>query len=245
MTDPDILKPIKITTSVCAKDHLNETLLRLRLNIPDQAYPYFAGQRLKLYNATGIGRDYCLSSVPGLDNFLELHISLTPNGALMPWIFEELEVGAQVQIGPASSDFHCTASHQKPILLIGTGIALAPLYGILREALIKNQHKADIRLFHETHNKDEYYIIQDLILLQTEYSNFSYKHFVSGSQPNSVDTNLIHTSEMAFGDLTDLRDWEIFLCGDQNMIERVKHDALELNANANFILEEPFKMPNW
>ncbi|MGJ0428385.1 oxygenase [Methylobacter sp.] len=236
----------KIRTYLAAKDQLNDTIIRLRLYLPEEGYDYYAGQCLTLYNNEGVGRMYCLSSVPGLDDFLELQISLTSHGALIPWIYGELQVGDQVRISPASGDcFYLPGDLSQPIMLIGTGIALAPLYGILRDALIKHGHKGDIRLFHQTHSPDEYYLIPELMALQTEYPNFSYTHFIHGKSPVNValDVPEKSTSEMAFGTIEDLSFWQLFLCGDPSVIKEVKQDAILLGAKENNIFETPFAMP--
>jgi ferredoxin-NADP reductase len=137
-----LLTAEKIRTCLIAKDRLNDTIIRLRLGIPETGYDYYAGQCLTLYNNQGVGRTYCLSSVPGLDDFLELQICLTPHGALTSWIYGELKAGDQVRISPASGDcFYLPGNNRQPIMLIGTGIALAALYGILRDALVKNRHR--------------------------------------------------------------------------------------------------------
>lgn len=235
----------KIRTYVAAKDQLNDTIVRLRLYIPEEGYDYYAGQCLMLYDNRGIGRSYCLSSVPELDDFLELQISLTSNGALISWIHEELQVGDQVRIGLASGDcFYLPSNLHQPIMLIGTGIALAPLYGILRDALVKNGHKGDIRLFHQTHSPDEYYLIPELMALQAEYPNFSYTHFIRGKNPINIALDVAEktTSEMAFGTIEDLSPWQLFLCGDPLVIKEVKQAAMLLGAKEKNIFETPFTM---
>jgi ferredoxin-NADP reductase len=234
----------KIRTCLIAKDRLNDTIIRLRLGIPETGYDYYAGQCLKLYNNQGVGRTYCLSSVPGLDDFLELQICLTPHGALTNWIYGELKAGDQIRISPASGDcFYLPGNNRQPIMLIGTGIALAALYGILRDALVKNKHKGDIRLFHQTHSPDEYYLIQELMALQAKYPNFSYTHFIYCKNPVNIDVSARSTSEMAFGTIGQLSHWQLFLCGDPSVIKEVKQDALLLGAKEDNIFEMPFTLP--
>lgn len=248
MKTPAVSAPAKkIRTYLMAKDQLNDTIIRLRLHIPEEGYDYYAGQCLTLYNKKGEGRLYCLSSVPGLDDFLELQISLIPNGTLVPWIYEELNVGDQVRISPASGDcFYLPGNLHQPMLLIGTGIALAALYGILRDALVKNGHKGDIRLFHQTHSPDEYYLIQELMALQAKYPHFSYTHFIYGKDPINAAFGVPErsTSEMAFGTISDLSDWQLFLCGDPSVIKAARQDAMSLGAKRKNIFEMPFAMPN-
>lgn len=232
----------QVKTRVCSIERLNESVVRIRLKSPPD-YPYFAGQHLRLYNDDGLSRAYCLSSVPGLDDYLELQITLAPGGKMVPWIYEHLKGGSEVRISRASGHcFYAPGNRTQPIILVGTGIALAPVYGIVRDALIKNGHTGPIQLYHETHGKSEYYLVQELKNLEKQYPNLTYTHYLSGKDV-PVDVADMSASEMALGTLHDLGDWRIYLCGDPAMIAEVTKDALLLGAKRENLYTLPFRMP--
>ncbi|MDC6379518.1 iron-sulfur-binding ferredoxin reductase [Pseudomonas graminis] len=168
----EIFDPLRdgLPATVVGADWLSPSVLRLRLN-PERPLRYRAGQHLVLWTASGVARPYSLASVPGDDPFLEFHIDCQRQGAFAdaartlqpgdPIRLGELQGGA-LQYDPDWQD--------RPLLLLAAGTGLAPLWGVLREAL-RQGHQGEIRLLHLAREPQEHYLSHALSELANQHSN--------------------------------------------------------------------------
>lgn len=121
-------------------------VLCLRL-LPRRPLRYQAGQHVSLFTDRGVARAYSLASLPE-DGFLEFHLDCRRPGAFCDFA-RQLREGDALRIGPVfGGALHYDPLWQaQPLLLLAGGTGLAPLYGILREAL-RQGHSGPIRLLH-------------------------------------------------------------------------------------------------
>src|ERR1700690_487112 len=143
---------------VCAVERFNDEIRAVRLR-PSTPYPYRAGQFLRLFKDARTSRNYSLASVAALDDELIIHVRRFPDGLVSGWIFEHLKPGAGVTISESFGDcFYVPGSPDQNILLLGTGCGLAPLYGIVRDAL-HSGHRGRICLYHGSRETSGLYLI--------------------------------------------------------------------------------------
>lgn len=151
-------------------DWLDGQVLRLRL-LPERPLRYRAGQHALLWNASGIVRPYSFASVPGEDPWLEFHLDCGQAGAFCDSA-RDLCIGDNLRLG----QLHAGALHYelewqvRPLLLLAAGTGLAPLWGLLREAL-NNGHTGPIRLLHFC--RGESYLRVSLQALAEQHGNLS------------------------------------------------------------------------
>ncbi|MFJ4371966.1 iron-sulfur-binding ferredoxin reductase [Pseudomonas japonica] len=145
---------------VVAADWRGE-VLRLRLQ-PLNGLRYQAGQHLLLWNAAGVARPYSLASVPAEDPWLEFHIDCRQPGAFCTEA-RRLAVGDELRLGELRSGaLHYDPEWQdRPLWLLAAGTGLAPLWGILREAL-RQEHRGPIRLLHLAREGAGHYLAEEL-----------------------------------------------------------------------------------
>ena len=151
-------------------DWLSGDVLRLRL-MPERPLRYHAGQHLLLWTESGIARPYSLASIPVDDSWLEFHLDCSRPGtfseaALTLAIGDRLRLG-QLHAGALRYD---PDWQSRPLLLMASGTGLAPLWGILREAL-RREHQGPIRLMHFC--RGESYLQAALMHLAAKHSNLS------------------------------------------------------------------------
>lgn len=153
-----------IGASVVGVDWLSQTVLRLRLE-PERLLRYQAGQHLVLWSAGGVARPYSLASLPGEDRFLEFHLDCRQPGAFCA-AARQLRVGDAMRLGELRGGaLHYDPDWQeRPLWLLAAGTGLAPLWGILREAL-RQDHHGPIRLLHLAHDDGEHYLAEALMTL--------------------------------------------------------------------------------
>lgn len=153
---------------VTALQWLGAEVLRVRVQ-PDTPLRYQAGQHLVLWSAEGVARPYSLASVPGEDQALEFHLDCRHAGAFCS-AARALQVGDSLRLGELRGGaLHYDPDWQeRPLWLLAAGTGLAPLWGILREAL-RQQHQGAIRVVHLAHEPAGHYLAGPLAELAGQY----------------------------------------------------------------------------
>lgn len=235
---------IEIETTVKSIDLLNPEVIRIRLLRPNN-YEYYPGQYLTLFNSAGVGRSYSIASIPVEEDFLELHIRLVPGGQVSGWAHSEVKAGDTVRITEPNGDcFYMVNDKQQPMLLIGTGTGLAPLYGIAREA-IRQGHTGHIHLYHGSRTLDGHatpyglYLVNELKALAQAHDQFIYHPCVSsGHVPEGMRQG--RANDLALEDHKDLSGWRVYLCGREDMVKATKQKTFLAGASLKDIYSDPF-----
>ncbi|MBC3482602.1 iron-sulfur-binding ferredoxin reductase [Pseudomonas sp. SWRI77] len=151
-----------VPATVCELDWFGD-VLRLRLR-PERALRYQAGQHLVLWNGA-VARPYSLASLPGEDALLEFHVDCQRPGAFCDQA-RALQVGDELRLG----ELRGGALHYDPdwqdraLWLLAAGTGLAPLWGILREAL-RQGHRGEIRVLHVAREHAGHYLAEPLLAM--------------------------------------------------------------------------------
>ncbi len=240
--DIEVTLPGKVSGKLAAQvsriEYLNADIVGIKMR-PASPFTYHAGQFVNFYKDEMTARCYSLASVPDLDEELSLHVRKVPGGQMSSWIFEHLREGDSITISEASGDcFYVPGNPEQGILLIGTGSGLAPLYGIIRDAL-RHGHTGQIRLYHGSYNTDGLYLVEQLRSLAERHGNFSYIPCVSGGE--AADGYALGTVlDVALCGDPDLSGWRVFLCGNPDMVNAAKRAVFLAGASARDIFADPF-----
>jgi NAD(P)H-flavin reductase/ferredoxin len=157
-----------IEASVLSSDWLSRDVLRLCLE-PEHPLRYSAGQHQVLWLGNGVARPYSLASLPGEDGFLEFHLDCSHPGAFCD-AARTLRPGDSVRLGELQGGaLHYDPDWQdRPLLLLAAGTGLAPLWGVLREAL-RREHRGAIHLIHLARDRQAHYLAGPLGSLADVY----------------------------------------------------------------------------
>jgi NAD(P)H-flavin reductase/ferredoxin len=230
----------KLQAQVTAVERLGGgDILGIRLE-PQTAFDYRAGQFIRFYRDEHLARSYSLASVPALDGDLSLHVRLVPDGAMTGWMAEHLKAGDVVTISEASGEcFYTPNKPEQNLLLVGTGSGLAPLYGIIRDAL-HSGHRGNIRLYHGSVSADGFYMDAPLRELERAYPNFKYVPCVSGDGflPDHARRGMV--LDVALAEHEKLSGWRVFLCGHPAMVKSGMQKTFLAGASLSEILADPF-----
>ncbi|MDQ6966954.1 MAG: FAD-binding oxidoreductase, partial [Mariprofundaceae bacterium] len=223
---------------VLDKKSLNETVMRLRLQRPE-GFSYRAGQFINLLRPEdGLVRSYSLASTEA-DDFLELHIKRVPDGKMSQWIFDTLKFDDSLEFfGPAGDCFYVPGKEEQPLLLVGTGTGLAPLYGILQEVL-KHGHSGPVHLMHASLAAAGLYLERELRELAALHADFSYLPCVlHGEAPEGgKQGNIANLPTQVLGALNGYR---VFLCGDPAIVNSLRQNVFLGGASMQDIFSDPF-----
>ena len=227
-----------INATVKQLDLLNDEIMEVVLDCQNR-FDYRAGQFINLYLNQTISRSYSLASVPQLDRYLHFHVRRLPDGQMSNWIHKTLKIDDEVTISlPLGNCFYTTGRPEQNLLLIGTGSGLAPLYGIIRDALNQG-HLGEIYLFHGSRELAGFYLQTTLDQLSKQHSNFHYLPCISGQESaNGYATG--RADNLAFQQISDLKNWRVFLCGHPEMVNTAKRRAFLAGASMQDIYLDAF-----
>lgn len=216
---------LDIKASISELALLNHNVIKLCLS-PSEKFECDPGQYLTLINPEHIARSYSIANNPEKDTFIELHIRLIAQGKMSAWLKNTAAIGSEVIVrGPAGNCFYSAdEDNSHPIIMVGTGTGLAPLYGIAHEALAK-RHKGQIILFHGALNEADLYLTDALQELDKNNDNFTYEPCVlNGDDGTFYQTGDIQEITMA-AIPDDKANIHLFLCGAPEMVNSLKTKA--------------------
>jgi CDP-4-dehydro-6-deoxyglucose reductase len=197
---------------------LNDFVLRVRMRA-EGPFDYYAGQFISLCRDDGLARSYSLASLPS-ENELELHVRRIPGGAMSEWLHQQVRDTPVWLQGPAGNCFYVPGKPEEPLLLAGAGTGLAPLYGILRDALLRG-HSGPIWLFHGARDPSGLYLRSELIALAEAHPNFHYvRSVLRDGNDNEIETGLL--DQCILGRFPKLAGWKGYVCGDPQLVNSLR-----------------------
>ncbi|MBX2857149.1 MAG: 2Fe-2S iron-sulfur cluster binding domain-containing protein [Cellvibrionaceae bacterium] len=236
-SSPDSVQ--KVPAVVKEKTFIGKNTLRLRLRA---AINYQPGQYLTVWKDAKLARSYSIASVASLQPELEFHIKHIPQGEFSNWVATALQTGDTLYLqGPMGTCFYTSGKPEQPLVLAGIGTGLAPLYGILREAL-EQQHSGEVFLYVGAKSSENFYYVEKLKQLESSYSNVQVKFIC---QHTTAD----HSGDYYVpGDIyeiikqrhPDMKQHKIFLCGAESFVRKLKKQCFLAGANMNEILVDTF-----
>ncbi|GAB2199224.1 FAD-binding oxidoreductase [Sessilibacter sp. MAH4] len=196
---------------------------------------YSPGQFINLSfntNQTTYTRSYSIASVPNLDSNIILHVKKHDHGVFGQWLESNQDLSKNIEVsGPFGQCFYTSDLEELTtgLLLVGISTGLAPLYGILRDALQQGYDKP-IHLVFGAKTDDGLYLLEQLKELPDANKNVQL-HFVtqkSFTQQSSSNTPVIDV----LGNV-DIYDYcanlpldystqAAFICGAQTFVNKLK-----------------------
>ena len=233
--DMDLQSP----ATVVGHTLLSDDVLRLRLK-PQSDFVYRAGQFINIWKTAKLARSYSLASVAQLDDFLELHIRRIPSGELSSWLHDEIKIGDELKIQSASGDcFYVPGDVEQKLLLAGTGTGLAPLIGIVRDAIAQG-HKGEIHLIHGVRRHQDLYLHQTLLDMAEKYSQLRYYSNVLEADNDSQQKTNRPLEQQILDIAVEPAQWKAYLCGDAAIVNTLKKTLFMSGMAMGSIYSDPF-----
>ncbi|MEI7839414.1 MAG: FAD-binding oxidoreductase [Methylococcaceae bacterium] len=227
-----------LEAEVIEKKNLSTNVIFLKLK-SKEPLAFFAGQFVNLRRDDGVIRSYSIANIHNGEHELEFHIRILRNGQFSRWVADELEIGMSLSFSHAQGNCHYVERQtEQPLLLIGTGTGLAPLYGIIRDAL-SHKHQGEIHLFHGSRDASGLYLEKKLIALTQQYPNFHYTPCLSGSDISEKYTQG-RANQIALEKFPKLNGWRVYLCGQPEMVLHSKRAAYLQGASLKDISADAF-----
>lgn len=220
----------QISANIAALEPLSANVMRVRVACTDP-FDFRAGQYITLMREDGLARSYSIASLPD-DGHLDLHIRCLPNGRMSEWIHTHARPGDNVRVlGPSGDCFYIPKAPEQPLLLAGTGTGLAPLYGVLRDA-VRHHHSGPIHLFHGAINESGLYLRDELARIASTYSNVDYIPTLL-ERDGPLDQVILNRFPKFAG-------WRAYLCGDPALVQSLKKKLFLRGADLRNIHADAF-----
>lgn len=228
-----------IPARIIAVDHLSESVVRLRLQ-PETRFEYEAGQYVSLRRLDGLARSYSLASLPS-EPWLELHLRRMPEGRMSTWAYEDARPGMSVAIrGPYGTCCYPADQSTAPMVLVGVGTGLAPLWGVVRQALASG-HTGPITLIRGAVDPEGLYMHEELRELARAHPQLRIRTSVlrggdAEFEEGAIDALTVEYLRQAGNAPAHLA----FVCGDAAIVQRVRRALFLADVSARRIFVDAF-----
>lgn len=228
-----------LAAKVIERKKVTTDIARIRIARPAQM-EIIPGQFIHICVDEHTRRSYSVANQAMQDNFIELHVRHVPGGKVSPWLTEQIEPGDLVNLaGPYGACFYTEDARDQPLILAGTSTGLAPLLGILKDALAQG-HRGSIDLYHGAVSPDGLYLRDTLrgIAQAHEQVNIHWST-LNGANPNEQ----IHATPI--GELIKqqhpcTKDLRAYLCGAPAFVKAIKRDLFLSGTPFQQIFSDPF-----
>ena len=236
--------------TVIGREEINPQLIILRVQPENDSISFVPGQFAVLgllareeripesYPEEGlvnpdkmIRRAYSIASSSVERRYLEFYLSLVSSGELTPRLFA-LRIGSRLHVAPRVGGFFTLdrVAPEKSVLLISTGTGLAPYISMLRTMLIHDSKRRFVVLHGARYSWDLGYraeleslsrIRPNLVYIPAITRPGEDPHFTgqTGRIQNLLEQGVV---ESLSGLLLDPAMTDVFLCGNPEMIRKVK-----------------------
>ncbi|HYP90709.1 MAG TPA: hypothetical protein VEQ59_21205, partial [Polyangiaceae bacterium] len=155
------------------------------------------------------------------------------------WLASAEAIGACVRLrGPAGDCFYTSADAEQPLVLAGAGTGLAPLWGILRDALAAG-HRGAIQLWHGALAADGLYLRTELAALAQQYPQFTYHPCALQGEP-SRELSVGRLDELLLQAIPTYGRQRFYLCGDAPLVQGLKRKLFLRGAPLREIFADAF-----
>jgi len=218
----------------------NVKQVHLHCSVP---FDFRAGQYVTIIRQDGLARSYSIASLPE-ESAIELHVRRIPNGRMSGWLHHGARPGDSVSIlGPSGECFYTPGREDQPMLLAGTGTGLAPLLGVLRDAL-RNRHRGLIHIFHGAVDAGGLYLCDELrdfvqIHKQVKYTPVLLKGgAAAGIAIGAIDRVILER-------FPKLGGWRAYVAGDPGVVKSLRKQLFLAGAASRDIFADAFLLsPN-
>jgi CDP-4-dehydro-6-deoxyglucose reductase len=204
-----------------------------------KAFDFNAGQFVTLKRADGLARSYSIASSKEEPDHFDVHIRRVANGRLSSWFHSEARPGTTLWLeGPKGDCMYYPGRPEEPLTLVGTGTGIAPLYGIVDEAL-RRRHTGQVVIYHGAVSEDRLYLVDELRELSRRHANVTYRPCVMrGSASGEVRVGDLQ--EIVSAELAEAQLRRVYLCGDPGLVRRLKRHIFLAGVSIKRIHADPF-----
>jgi len=221
----------KMPARVLTLTPLIDDVMQIELQLPaGQSVNYYPGQYLNILLRDGHERSYSMANPPRADNTVQLHIRHMPGGLFTDQVFGVGEVALKerqiVRTELPLGTFYLREESQKPIIFLASGTGFAPIKAMV-EHMREQGLQRQVRFYWGGRRPRDLYMSELAGQWAQDFEDFEFIPVVSEAQPEDEwtgRTGFVHSAVME--DLPDLSQWEVYACGNPQMVEGARRDFI-------------------
>ena len=222
-----VILPRIIPARVERKELLSHDVMALFLKLPSSEHlKFMAGQYIEFLLKDGKRRAFSLANAPHVDNMLELHLRLIPDGQFTQYVFNEMPDKAIMRIEAPFGSFYLREDSDKPMIMVAGGTGFAPIKGIV-EHLLHKKNQRKVKLYWGAKSLQDLYMPALPKAWAAEHSHIQFVPVLSDAKPEDQwqgRTGLVHQvvlDDMANPDEAgfSFKESEVYCCGAPAMVE--------------------------
>lgn len=241
---PPRILPVRVEE----KNLVTEDVMIMTLKLPSQERLSFkAGQYIEFLLKDGKRRAFSIANPPHVNERIELHVRLIPEGEFTTYAFEEMPEKTIMRIEGAMGDFYLREETEKPLLMVATGTGFAPIKGMI-EYMLEQKILREISLYWGARTRQDLYQLE---LAQQWVEEYSHIRFIPVlSQPLEADEwdgftgyvqdAVVHDFESGVLSGHALSQYEVYCCGVPEMVNATQTTLIEKGANADAFFADLF-----
>ncbi|WP_411725391.1 FAD-binding oxidoreductase [Methyloglobulus sp.] len=211
-----------------------------------QVFDYLPGQYITLsivLSGQTYKRSYSLASSPARSKILEIAVKRDPNGGIVSnWLNDHLKIGDTLNLKGPFGKFSCVNHAPKKILFLAAGSGIVPIMSMLRWLADTEAH-VDVMLLLSFQTLYDIIYSDELNLIAAHHKNI--KLFITlTKEPLALNqwTGLTGrvNEQMIAGQVPDLPDRTVYLCGPDAFMTECKKNLLKLTMPAGKLFCESF-----
>lgn len=170
-------------------------------------------------------RSYSIASAPNDSNIFELVIVLVEDGMGTPYLFENIEIGAEISFRGPVGVFVLPEIIEHDYFMICTGTGIAPFRSMVHHIQTQNIQTQNIHIICGTRTQQDLLYFEELKNLEKTLPNFTYTPVLSREKWEG-ETGYVHEvySALCKGNA----DAQFMLCGWKNMIDDARNNLSAL-----------------
>jgi CDP-4-dehydro-6-deoxyglucose reductase len=216
--------PARIESTLPLAHDVMAVFLRLPAAEP---FSFEAGQYIDIMLPGGRRRSFSIASPPHDSRLLELHVRRVAGGEFTERLFSQEMRGALLTIeGPLGQFVYrpsaASVAVETPMLMVGGGTGLAPLYSMMRHLIEKGPHR-DMRLYWGVRSERDLYAHAELEELARLIGGLHYAPVLSEASPTWTGRRgWVH--EAVIRDVDRLEKYDVYASGPPAMIAAIRRE---------------------
>ena len=210
---------VEIEGTLADREWLDDRVVRIRVRTREPL-SFRPGQFVHLVRSDGLSRPYSIASLPS-EGDLELHVRVVQGGRMSPWLAREIAPGDPLRVrGPAGDCIYLDDEPDRAMLLVGVGTGIAPMWGVLRDALSRG-HRGPIQVVHAAASGRGLYLLAALKTLAEAHPTVAVHGVALAADgvAGVTEANLSHAIPEIAPEPAELR---AYLCGDPEIVHALR-----------------------
>jgi len=198
-----------------------------------------AGQFMTFERGDGLSRSYSIASLPDETETFNIHVRRVPQGKMSEWFHGKAQIGdTLIASGPTGECCYTGSDKKNPVVLIGTGTGVAPLWALARQAL-RSDHMGDVVIFDGALSEERLYLRDEIQTQATHLPKLSYHPCVlkASEKPGLRVGDL---GQIVLDEVPALRLGTFYLCGDPNLVQPLRKKLFLAGIPLKKIFADPF-----